>query len=272
MRKRRWLGIGAVVVLALGASGAGPPPSPEWRELKGRHFIIHYTGKTRRAVVARLLRRAEGYYDTIAERIGYTRYGGFWTWGDRVRIYLFPDKAGFIASTGQPAWSTGSANRDAEHLGGRVVFTYPRQEDFYDGLLPHEIGHLILHDFIGDPRRLPIWFDEGVAQLQERGRVADARRILKPWIRAGRTVPIKALMRWDVRRETDERKVRLFYAQSVSIVDFLVERYGSRAFGRLCRGLRDGKPFVEALRTATGRRITSLAELERKWIQFMKGR
>ncbi len=74
----------------------------------------------------------------------------------------------------------------------------------------------------------------------------------------------------DVRLEKDPRSVVIFYAQSLTIIEFLIKNYGGAAFSRLCQNLRDGKSFDEALRLAYTNTINSAGELEEKWIKYLR--
>jgi hypothetical protein len=243
----------------------------QWLQLKDTHFIIYFQEDRDAPVARKILREAERYYQRIGTTIGFTRYSNFWTWDNRARIFLFADKEVFLAETGQPEWSTGYVNKDAYAIIGRMIVTYRQEEDFFDGLLPHEIGHLILHEFVKDAH-IPSWFDEGVAQLYEAGKSEQAFRIIRTWVSQDQFIRFQDLMRWDIQQETDPVKVALFYAQSQTIVEFLIKQYGSDAFGRLCRNIRDGKSFEASLYNVYPNTVPTLADLEKKWVSFMKGR
>ncbi len=256
--------------LCASLAGAEDMPLPgDWQELKGKHFVVIYSLEGNRKSARTILRRAEEYYDKIARSIGYSRYAHFWTWEERVKIVIFPDQDTFRSATGQPAWSLGYAVRDSQLFRSRIIVTYRHEFDFLDGLLPHEISHLIIRDFIGFEAEIPVWFDEGVAQLFDADKKIQARDFMQNMVEAGSYVPFSILHSWDVRREKDPQKVMVFYAQSVSVVDFLITRYGSDAFGRLCREMKDGKNFEEALRSAYTNTIDSLADLEAKWLGYL---
>ena len=116
-----------------------------WEEIKGRNFVVYYESESDQTFAQSLLRRAEDYYQTIGADIGYSRTNKFWTWEERVKIFLFSTQTSFLQSTGQPAWSTGYADRDSRVFKSKTIVTYRQEQDFLDGLLPHEISHLILH-------------------------------------------------------------------------------------------------------------------------------
>ncbi len=242
-----------------------------WRQLKDTHFIVYFQEEQDSPVARKMLREAEKYYQRIGAMIGFTRYSDFWTWDNRAKIFLFPDKESFLTETGQPEWSTGVVNKDAYAIIGRMIVTYRQEENFFDGLLPHEIGHLILHEFLKEAR-VPAWFDEGVAQLCEAGKSEQALRVMRAFVSRGQFIRFRDLMPWDKQQQRDPLQVTIFYAQSLSIVDFLIKQYGSDALGRLCRNIRDGRSFEEALKRVYPNTVPTLSELEKKWVSFMQGR
>ena len=244
--------------------------SGDWQHVKGKHFIVYFLTAKDRSPAEKILRLAEGYYQRIGDKIGFTRRADYWTWEQRARIVVFPDQETFVQETRQPEWATGFSDRDSHVFRTRTIVTYRQEREFYDGLLPHEISHLILHDFIPDKNRIPIWFDEGVAQLFEKEKSWQAQQIMSKLARRDLFVPFSAMMHWDVRKENDSKKVTIFYAQSLSMVEFLIKKYGSGDFGRLCRQMSEGKTFPEALRTAYTNRLNTIEEFEHKWVRYMK--
>ncbi len=240
----------------------------QWYQIKGEHFVVYAANREREAIVRDVLRSAEEYYDKIARQIGYARYGNFWTWDERVKIIIFPDQLSFSVTTNQPVWSKGYAMRDSKLFESRVIVTFEQEENFLAGVLPHEIGHLILKDYVGFNRPIPLWFDEGVAQLQEKTDER-AQRVLAYLAQKGDHIPFELLNRIDIRQETDGQKVGIFYAQSRLILEFLIKQYGQGAFQRLCHDLKDGRPFEEALKNAYSPSIDSMKTLEQKWVSYM---
>jgi hypothetical protein len=91
-------------------------------------------------------------------------------------------------------------------------------------------------------------------------------------VKNGEAVPFALLTTIDIRREKDPRKVAIFYAQSRLVLEFLIRNYGQEAFERLCRGLKEGLAFEDALKGAYGSSIGSMEALETKWINYMSGK
>ncbi|HRZ40017.1 MAG TPA: hypothetical protein P5246_03310 [Candidatus Omnitrophota bacterium] len=241
----------------------------QWLEVKGKHFIVYIRSESDKALANIVLSRAESYYQDIGNLIGHTRYSDFWTWDDRAKIFVFADREEFSRVTGAPSWATGYSDRDSFLFKSRAVVTYRQEDAFYDSILPHEVAHLIVHDFI-KREYLPIWLDEAVAQMYERRKHDAADRYCRALAQRGQTIRLDFLNRWDIRSETDAKKVELYYLQSLSVLRFLYREHGAYAFQRFFRELRDGKSVEEALRSAYPGKINSLDDLERHWINFLK--
>lgn len=241
----------------------------DWKYHKGKHFIVRYTAGTNDEWSKVVLRKAESYYTIIARQIGYARYNKFWTWDERVNIVLYPDLDMYIKETGLPAWSRGGATKYHRQLKSRAVVSFMQENAFLDNVLPHEISHLILADFLGDGN-IPLWFNEGVAQLQELGKREEADRVMRKAVELGYFIPFSHFIREDIGIIQDKVYAVFFYAQSVSVVYFLVQQYGSQKFGELCRELRDGQTFESALLKTYTSLIKSVEDFEQKWLYSMK--
>jgi len=240
---------------------SNPTKAPDWKELKGDHFIVYFVGKDKFA--KKVLKKAENDYKTISRDLGYQRYSGFWMWDNRVKIYVFKTKEDYLEGTGRKEWSHGFASYRS-----KSIFSYEWNEGFVESLLPHEITHLIFRDYVGFTGEVPRWLDEGVAQWEEPKKRKYVRRVMKSYLKERKWIPVKRLTSMNIRQSDDEDTVRLFYVQSVSLVDFLIKRYGANDFIYFCRQLRDGKSMTEALTFAYPTQIRNLEELEEQWKKY----
>ncbi|MBF0479847.1 MAG: hypothetical protein HQL26_10225 [Candidatus Omnitrophica bacterium] len=243
----------------------------EWQQKKSEHFVVYYTLPDQDSLAGEVSRMAEHYYKVLGELIGYIRYENFWTWDQRALIYIYADQKNFMQKTGQPAWSSGGSADHSYLLKNRVIVTYVQADGFIDGVLPHEITHLVMRDFWGTGKDFPQWFDEGMAQLNETHKRDDVNRIFPKIIKIQGYIPIQVLQKMDVYRETDKNAVAIFYGQSLSMVDFMIKIYGADQFAYFCRQLRDGGSFEESLRRAYPA-FSSLEEFEKKWLRYMKNK
>ena len=256
-----------------------------WHQVDGDHFMVYFTQDEKFA--KQILDKAEDYYRDIASDLGYPRYSEFWTWEKRVKIYIYPDRASYIRATGQPEWSQGMADYTNKRINSFIA-----SESFINSILPHEIGHLIFRDFVGFRGEVPLWLDEGVAQWGEELKRSAIKAMVKKLYEEDSLLSLTDMMKLDVRNVTSNDKVyirpsntkdgdkgvlflsgdnlvRTYYLQSVSLVGFLIERYGSVDFAEFCRQLREGKSMDDALRAAYPAQITSISELEEKWRAYL---
>jgi hypothetical protein len=244
--------------LALALPAVWAADTGDWEVVKSRHFLVMHTGDA--PFAERAARVAETHYHAIAEDLGYSRTSGFWTWDNRVRIMIHPTAESFRAAFQAPGWAAGGASIQRHEIAG----CRPDGEGFLSTILPHEMAHLVLSDFVG-ARQVPGWLAEGFAQWEQDGRKS-SRMLL------GRDpgYALRDLMSMDIRQERDTARVHLYYAQCASLVGFLIGSGGGDRFGRFCRLLRDGKPCVEALASAYPDLAATVEDLERAWRKSLK--
>jgi len=258
----------------------------DWQELKSEHFIVYFIGDEKFA--QEVLDKAEVYYQRIAYELGYPRYSNFWTWDRRVKIYIYKEKDEFLKVTSQPNWSEGMAD-----YAKKQIVSYAWAKGFVESLLPHEMAHLIFRDFVGFKGEVPLWLDEGVAQWAEEQKRKDYKAMSKYYLKKETLLALDVMMTLDIRqvKENDkihmrlihskdgqegvlflggEELVNVYYLQAVSIVGFLIEKYGSDSFAVFCRQLRDGKCLEESLRFAYPLYIRSLKELQERWVTYLE--
>lgn len=258
----------------------------EWQELKGEHFIVYFTQD--RKFAQEVSDKAEVYYPRIATDLGYPRYSSFWTWDNRVKIYIYPDHASFIKATGQQQWSQGMADYTNKEIVG-----FSGSKGFLESILPHEMAHLIFRDFVGFRGEVPVWLDEGVAQWAETIKRQDIKAMARHLYEKDTIIPLDDMIKLDIRKITEKDRmyihsthtkdgesgilflggddlISVYYLQAVSLVGFLIESYGSLSFADFCRQLRDRKTLNEALRAAYPTHITNVDELEIKWREYLQ--
>jgi hypothetical protein len=259
MRPKAAFALSVCVLLGSIAVFAG-----EWQELKSEHFIVYYLYDDNFA--GEVSREAEKYYDRIASDLGYPRYDNFWTWDNRARIYIYRDRNSFLQATGAVDWSYGFAVYDK-----RTIVSYANNAKFIEALLPHEVTHLIFRDFVGFKGQIPAWLDEGVAQWEEFDKRKAAVESVRESIANKTAIPLSALTQTDISREGNAEISRKFYAESVTLVGFLIEKYGQSKFTLFCRQLRDGASINEALKFTYSDSIRDMDELEKEWIKYYGG-
>jgi peroxiredoxin len=66
-------------------------------------------------------------------------------------------------------------------------------------------------------------------------------------------------------------RASLFYAEAISLVNFLIDTYGSERFLILTDHLRDGYPFLRGLGAATYGQLDTLEKLHVAWVRYLTG-
>ncbi len=187
-------------------------------------------------------------------------------WTPRCEVYLHPTARDYARETGAPLWSPGHSSMEAR--GDRVLvrrmdlsLDVPR---LLDAVVPHETTHILLCGRFGK-FIVPRWVDEGVAVLTEpRDRIELHLRNLPRHRQEQTLFPLVQLTKF-YEKYPEERLVGPFYAQSVSLVEFLsAQPGGPREFIRFVRdGLEGG--YDAALRKHYG--IQGFEDLEKRWQQ-----
>lgn len=213
----------------------------EWNTSKSVHFIVYYKNAPEN-FINELISASEEYYDRITEKLGFTRYN-FWLWDKRAKIYIYDDAKDYQVKTQKPAWSAGAA-----HPKEKIIQTFPYAEGFFKRILPHEMGHIIFREFVGfDNYAIPAWLDEGVASYLEDSEYPALNILLKDAMAKSSLVPIEKLSEINPQLIIDSPSVRLFYAEAVSIVGYLVGEFGKDNFALFCQNLRDKMNLERAL-------------------------
>ena len=233
----------------------------DWKEYRASHFII-YHNHVPEDFLKTVENAAENYYQEIATNLGFTRYKS-WSWEERARIYIYDDADDYARQSWQVPWSSGAA---FSH--GKVIQTFPAAHGFFDSTLPHELGHIIFREFVGDGADVPRWFEEGVAMYQEKARRWGSSKQVSEAIKNGQFIPLSKLTHMRLYNDSSQETVQLFYAEAASIVYYMITELGAERFVRLCRQLKDGRPFEAALKETYARFIT-LDDLNKAWVDSL---
>jgi hypothetical protein len=218
-----------------------------------------------REVAERIIRSAEATRATMTRKWFDDDLG---PWNPRCDIFIYATAQDYAQATGVAANSPGHSTMrtEGERVMSRRVDLHCDDPNMMVGVLPHEVTHVVLAGRFGD-HVVPRWADEGMAVLSEpRERIERHLRNL-PKHRAdqhlfgiGQLIQLEAY--------PDPRYIGPFYAQSVSLVDYLTERSGPRVFAKFLRdGLASG--YEPALQRYYG--IQTFAQLEQQWMQHTFG-
>lgn len=227
-----------------------------WDKKKSRHFIVYHQDAPAE-YLKQLIIKAEDYYGSITDYLGYRRFN-FWLWDNRCKIYLYPDREAYLKTAKRASWSRAHVD-----VLKKEIITYIWQENFFDTILPHEMGHIVFREFVGFNKGLPLFLDEGIACMQEQSKQErlDIAKVLIAW---NLHIPVDNLFKL---RSDSVIIPFIFYSESASIVNFLIEKFGKELFVFFCRRLRDGQNYEEALTDTY--KFSDLGKLEDSWINYI---
>ncbi|HQQ77366.1 MAG TPA: hypothetical protein PLB01_08420 [Thermoanaerobaculia bacterium] len=178
--------------------------------------------------------------------------------GPVIRVVLAPESSPLARE--MPAWVTGYTDGVTSDAGSVVVILAERTPSYPDGgleeVLAHEVAHVLIHRAAAG-RRVPRWFDEGLAMLAARTWRWRDQTELALGLLSGPRVPLWKL---DDLFEGDRRQVERGYALSGTLVQDLLERYGSAVPRIVLARLAHGDTFEQAIRGATGATLIDVGE------------
>lgn len=127
-------------------------------------------------------------------------------------------------------------------------------------VIPHEMSHQMLYQATRNPWNAPpVWLDEGLAEYAQIGGTDGFTQSVSE---AARVHGLLGLAGLTLSYPYDPQAAYLAYAESYSIVEYIVQKYGDAGITRLVRALASGVSYDDAFTQALGR---SMAQLEADW-------
>jgi hypothetical protein len=162
-------------------------------------------------------------------------------WTPICEIYLHSTAQEYAKSTGAPAVSPGHTTLKTEGIRvlSRRIDLHTDDANMMTGVLPHETTHVVLAGRLGE-QPVPRWADEGMAVLAEpKNRIQKHLDNLPKHARENTLFHVSRLMQ--MADYPEPKLVGPFYAQSVSLVDYLTRLKGPQAFSEFMKdGLKNG--------------------------------
>jgi hypothetical protein len=238
-----------------------PSAPPAWQVRETRNFRIYHTDP---ALGVKAAEAAEATRNHQAKRWGSAAIRT--AWSPRCDIYLYPSAAEFARMTGQPESSPGFSTMgiNANRVISRRVNLRGDHPQLIAAILPHEVTHVVLADLFTE-QQIPRWADEGIAVLAEpvSEQLSRAAELTGP-LREGKVFKLSELMAIDY---PNEEAWNLYYAQSVSVTQFMVQQGTPAQFISFVRGAQQ-KGIDTALREVY--HMEGSSELEQRWQTFAR--
>jgi len=232
-----------------------PPRPPSFASSEHGWIDFAYPPGARERVQP-LVREADAVRTELSVRLGQPVLSRV-----HVRIARTPGEMTTLAPEGAPypKYAAGVAYPEIGLLLLTLAPLQPSALHDVDEVFRHELAHLALGDAVRDSRRVPHWFNEGLAVHLSRESSLARLKTLSTATLAGHLVPLSTL---EHGFPGDATAAELAYAESADVVRFLLRQEDRDRFPALVSRLRDGQPFGLALRDAYG---MDLSTLEHEW-------
>jgi hypothetical protein len=176
-----------------------------------------------------------------------------------VSIYIYASYEDLLGALVFPyEWTGGVAFPD---FGIIAIGIFPSDLTWGKRAMAHELSHLVVHQAVFGPYGdLPTWLDEGLAVYAEGEISWDRRSRLDEAISNDALISVRSL---SSRFTTDPDEARLSYAESYSLVVFLLDNYGQDKMLQLLDVFKEGSGYDDALMQVYGFDMDGLNELWR---------
>jgi len=202
-----------------------------------RNFTVRYDGPVPKAVILSVLSQLETAHRTLKRELGTSPPGDI--------LVILYSRINFYEVTKRPKWVGGAFDGKIRIPVGGLSTEVGAVR--LDPILHHELTHAFLRSMVG--RRLPIWFEEGLAghfQRSVRGGHPD------PLHGRQRKAGIAGFDELAAAFRGKEKSIEEAYATSASAVAWLTGEKGFPAVRSVLEEVEAGMAFPQALEEAAG--------------------
>jgi len=181
-----------------------------------------------------------------------------------IRIYVYASAGDLQGAMIFPQeWTGGTAFTE---FGIVAIGISPDALDWGKRAMVHELTHLVVHQAIFSPYgELPTWLDEGLAMYNEGELSPSFQAWLDRAVAEDRLISVRSLCS---PFSAEPEKAYLSYAQSYSLVAYLLNSYGQDRMLSLLTLFKDGSSYDGAMTQVYG---FDIDELDRRWREESAG-
>ncbi|MDR9458572.1 MAG: peptidase MA family metallohydrolase [Dehalococcoidia bacterium] len=160
-----------------------------------------------------------------------------------VKIYIYASSEDLLSALIYPQeWTGGLA---FPGYGTVIIGISPDNFAWGKRAIAHEMGHLVVHQALsGFYGHLPVWLDEGLAMDAEGDLRSDLQILLNEAIAHDTLFSVRSI---SSSFPTDPDEARLCYAESYSLVQFIIDTYGSDKILNLLAVINEGNTYDDAM-------------------------
>jgi hypothetical protein len=226
----------------------------DWQTINEGHLTIHwYEGH--QLFASELMASAQDALRRLQQNTGaYLK--------KEAEIYIYADSRDLQGAMVFPQeWTGGVAFTSYYTI---AIGIEPNNIDWGKDAMTHELTHLVVHQMVLNPYiGLPTWLDEGLAMYNEGSLDVGFTSRLKDAMDENRLITVRSL---SSPFSTDTETAYLSYAQSYSLVEYLITTYGQEEMLELLMAFSQGSSYDEALESVYGFDTQGLNSLWRDYI------
>lgn len=179
-----------------------------------------------------------------------------------IKLYIYADPQDLRGGMIFPQEWTGGVSFN--RYGTIAIGIAPDRLDWGRRAIAHELTHLVIHQMTFNPYSdLPIWLNEGLAMYTEGALEPGYVNLLNEAIAEDSLITVRSL---SSPFSAYAEESSLAYAQSYSLVEFLISSYGQSKMLELLNTFREGNSYDGALEKVYGFDMESLNSLWRRYI------
>jgi hypothetical protein len=188
-------------------------------------------------------------------------------------VYIFANYQDYIDKLGGIGYNVSNTGGIAIPRSARKpaeIYSF-LSDNLLDEVLPHELTHLLFKEITAGLKvdaDVPLWLNEGMAVYEEKDK--SYKLEVKRALESGALIPLSEVVSHTA-YPADLNKNRLFYAESASIVEFLLTEYGGAKFTSFSKKLvSGGKKIDEALFSTYYPQLKDVSQFSDAWLKFLK--
>lgn len=218
-----------------------------WSAIESERFVVMHNESEKAA--RNVLNIAEGFYPKVTSDLGYSPKRKITIWFCRTQ-----KEFGMAVNAPIQDWAAGCAYP----LRARIVVrdpAYVKEKRLnLSRLVKHEITHVVFGLYVDDNlKHVPVWFNEGLAMYEAEQWTYGQYWTMLTGALSNSLIPFSQLTENFPQGEQD---ARMAYAQSCSIVTFIVREYGDEALRQCVSLIAEGRNMDEAFAGSIGRNLT----------------
>ncbi|MBN1430364.1 MAG: hypothetical protein JXB07_18485 [Anaerolineae bacterium] len=226
----------------------------QWQQVESDKIVLRWYNGTED--FARLLLDAgQATVDSLEESLDFTV-------DEPIQVYVYATPTDMQSATlFAPGWSGGLA---FTNHGTLLMAVGPSEETWGQRVIAHELNHIVVGRYtFSCMMSIPNWFGEGFAMYSEGEPEAYYTNILNEAIEADRLLSVRELGQIF---SNDPDVALLSYAQSQSLVTFLIEKYGEDKIPLLLDRFKEGYSEDRALMEVYEMDRNGLEVAWREWV------